>query len=188
MQVANIPYKLVPASLRLLIKPIWLYFRKIFFWIPFLFSWLVGGCRKVVRRSLKLPYDLIFVLDKQDEKWTLGAICREIAKHSVGRVGFYYGRFYRDFGKLVPFWPRPVKLPDAKAYLFADSRFLLRCLKATPSVWFRRLYVWYAHPEDLGPKNEIVFALIGKEFSILCSLLRLKRLFRNGCLGLMGFG
>jgi glycosyltransferase involved in cell wall biosynthesis len=154
MQIVDILYKLVPASLKLFVKPFWLHFRRVFFWLPFFCSWL-AGCRRLLRRSRQPPFDLVFVLDKQDEKWILGAICREIAKHSLGKVQFYYDRFYETG---MPSWPRPVKLPDAEAYFFADFRFLIRCLKATPSIWFRRKYVWYTHFEE-APKNEFVFAL-----------------------------
>ena len=59
----------------------------------------------------------------------------------------------------LPFFSRPVQLPDAKAYFFADFRFLVRCLKASPSIWFRHKFIWYTHPEDLAPQNELVFAL-----------------------------
>ena len=131
-------------------------FRRIFFWLPLCCSWLVGACQSIFRRSRQPQCDLAFVLDSRDEKWILGAFCREIAKFSVGKVQFYYGRFYTY---RLPFWPRPVKLPDAEAYFFADSSFLVRCLKATPSIWFRRKYVLYTHPEDVAPENELLFAL-----------------------------
>jgi glycosyltransferase involved in cell wall biosynthesis len=52
-----------------------------------------------------------------------------------------------------------VNLPDAKAYFFADFRFLVGCLKASPSLWCRRKYLWYTHPEDAASKREIIFAL-----------------------------
>jgi glycosyltransferase involved in cell wall biosynthesis len=178
MRIVDILYKLVPPSLKRLIKPFWLHFRRIFFWIPFFCSFFVGSCRNLFRRSRKPPDDLVFVLDKQDEKWIYGAICREIAKHSTGKVRFYYGQFYSD--KPVSFWPRQVKLPDAKTYLFADSRFLVTCLKATPSIWFRRLYVWYAHPEGLGPKSESIFALNQATKVISASSLFVDLLGREG--------
>jgi glycosyltransferase involved in cell wall biosynthesis len=159
MQIIHMLYNIAPAPLRLLIKSLWLHFRRIFFWLPFFCSWVVGASRNILRPSRQPTSDLVFVLDRQDEKWILGASCREIAKRFPGKVQFYYGRFYRNWGKWVPFWPRPMRLPDAEAYFFADVRFLVRCLKANPPVWFRRKYVWYTHPEDLGPQNEVVFAL-----------------------------
>lgn len=149
MRIVDVLYKPMPTPLRL-------HLRRFFFWLPFFYSWLEGACRNILRRSPQPPYDLVFVLDKQDEKWILGAICREIAKHSLGKVKLYYGRFY-EMG--LPFWPPPVKLPDAEAYLFADFRFLMRCLKAAPSIWFRRKYVYYTHFEDVASKDEFVFAM-----------------------------
>jgi len=100
-------------------------------------------------------YDLLFVMDKVDKNWILGAICREIANWFPGKVGFYYGEFY----DVSPFWPWPIKLPKAKAYFFAQEVFLLQCLKASPTVWPRPKYVWYTHPQELGPTQELVFAL-----------------------------
>jgi glycosyltransferase involved in cell wall biosynthesis len=159
MRIVDPLRKIIPAPLKLLIKSLWLRFRRIFFWFPFFCSWLVGRCRNISESPSRPACDLVFVLDKHDEKWILGAICREIARYSPGKVQFYHGRFYDSYWKSIPFWPRPVSLPDAKAYFFADSRFLVGCLKATPSIWFRRKYLWYTHPEDVAPKNEIIFAL-----------------------------
>jgi glycosyltransferase involved in cell wall biosynthesis len=107
-------------------------------------------------QSSQPPCDLVFVLDYADKNWILGAICREIAKHAAGCIRFYYGEFYKEG---VPFWPASVKLPDAKAYFFAHFGSFVRCLKANPSIWFRRLYVWYTHPQTLMPQDELIFAL-----------------------------
>jgi glycosyltransferase involved in cell wall biosynthesis len=94
-------------------------------------------------------------MDNLDKNWILGAICREIANCFPGKVGFYYGKFYPS----SPFWPQPIKLPDAKLYFFAQEVFLLQCLKASPAIWSRPKYVWYTHPGELGPANECAFAL-----------------------------
>jgi glycosyltransferase involved in cell wall biosynthesis len=110
----------------------------------------------IIRRSHQLPYDLVFVLDRHDEKWILGAICRNIAKHAPGRIGFHYADFYAEG---VPFWPTPVKLPEARAYFFAHFGPFVRCLKTSPSIWSRRLYVWYTHPQALIPQTELILAL-----------------------------
>jgi glycosyltransferase involved in cell wall biosynthesis len=142
-------HKIIPAPLKL-------HFRRVFFWLPFFCSWLVGRSLKTLRRSPQPSFDLVFVLDKHDEKWILGAICREIANRSSGKVHFHYGRFYTD---RIPYFPRAVHLPDAKAYFFADFASLIRCLKASPSIWLRRIYVWYTHPQEVAPKNELLFAL-----------------------------
>lgn len=149
MRIVDTLHKIAPAPLRL-------HVRRLFFWLPFFCSWLAGACRSILRPSPQPPYNFAFVLDQQDEKWILGAICREIAKHSIGKVQFYYGRFYT---KRLHFWPQPEKLPDAEAYFFADFSFLVKCLKATPSIWFRRKYVYYTHFQDVASKNELVFAL-----------------------------
>lgn len=106
-------------------------------------------------RSHQRSQDLLLVMDKLDQNWILGAICREIADCFPGTVGFYYGEFYPS----SPFWPRPINLPDAKAYFFAQEVFLLQCLKASPAIWSKPKYVWYTHPQELGPTNELVFAL-----------------------------
>jgi glycosyltransferase involved in cell wall biosynthesis len=140
--------RLTPAASRRL-------FRRLFFWLPFLSSWSIGHCRRILGRSHRLSYDLLFVMDKLDKNWILGAICREIASCFPGKVGFYYGEFYPS----SPFWPRPIKLPDAEAYFFAQEVFLLQCLKASPAIWSRPKYVWYTHPGELGPTNELVFSL-----------------------------
>jgi glycosyltransferase involved in cell wall biosynthesis len=152
MRIRDLAYgfarRLTPAAPRRL-------FRRLFFWLPFLSSWLVGQCRRIVARSDQCSYDLLFVMDKLDKNWILGAICREIANGFPGKVGFYYGEFYN----VSPFWPWPIKLPAAKAYFFAQEVFLLQCLKASPAVWPRPKFVWYTHPQELGPTNECVFAL-----------------------------
>jgi len=143
-------YKIIPAPGRRQL-------RRSFFWLPFFCSWLLGCFLRILRRSRQPSFDLVFVLDELDEKWILGAICREIASCSSQKVGFYYGKFYT--GDRLPFFSRPVQLPDAKAYFFADFRFLVRCLKASPSTWFRRKFIWYTHPEDVLSEKELVFAL-----------------------------
>src|SRR5215469_3264187 len=140
--------RVTPAALRRL-------FRRLFFWLPFLCSWSIGHCRRIVGRSHQRSQDLLFVMDKLDKNWILGAICSEIANCFPGKVGFYYGEFYPS----SPFWPRPIKLPDAEVYFFAQEVFLLQCLKASPAVWSRPKYVWYTHPQELGPINELNFAL-----------------------------
>lgn len=153
MQIAYLFYqniqKIIPAGARQLL-------RRYCFWLPFFCSWLVGCCVRILRRSRQPACDLVFVLDKLDEKWILGAICREIANHSSAKVHFHYGRFYTSW---LSFFQRPVHLPDANAYFFADFAFLIRCLKASPSIWSRRKYIWYTHPQDIAPQNELVFAL-----------------------------
>jgi glycosyltransferase involved in cell wall biosynthesis len=130
-------------------------FRRLFFWLPFLCSWSISHCRRALGRSHQFSCDLLFVLDKVDKKWILGAICREIANCFRGKVSFYYGAFSPE----SPFWPRPIKLPEAQRYFFAQEVFLLQCLKASPRIWSRPKYVWYAHPAELGPTDELVFSL-----------------------------
>jgi glycosyltransferase involved in cell wall biosynthesis len=145
----HIIHKIIPAPVRQ-------QFRRSLFWLPFFCSWLVGCFLSILRRSHQPSFDLVFVLDELDQKWILGAICREIANHASGKIRFHYGRFYTP---RLPFFARPLRLPDAKAYFFADFSFLVRCLKANPSIWFRRKYIWYTHPQEVAPRSEVVFAL-----------------------------
>ena len=164
-------HKIIPASVRQ-------QFRRSFFWLPFLCCWLVGCFLSILRRSRQPSFDLVFVLDEHDQKWILGAICREIASHSSQKVGFYHGKFYT--AHRLPFFPRPVQLPDAKAYFFADFSFLVRCLKASPSIWFRPKFIWYTHPEDVASQNELVFALKQATKVISACSLFVDRLARKG--------
>jgi len=158
--VQGIVRRLTPAVSRRL-------FRRLFFWLPFLCSWSISHCRRILGRSGELSCDILFVMDKLDKNWILGAICREIANCAPGKVGFYYGELYPS----SPFWPRPIKLPDAKVYFFAQEVFLLQCLKASPAIWSRPKYVWYTHPAELGPTNECVFSLnLATKIFSTCSL------------------
>src|SRR5690349_11242624 len=122
-------YAKIPAPLRLVIKTVLLRLHEAFFWLPFLVTRFRGRLMQKPSSTDPRPYDLVFVLDKMDKQWILGSICREIAAQFPGNVHFHYDSFYTDDIR-IPYWPKPVRLPAAKTYFFADYTFLIICLKA----------------------------------------------------------
>jgi glycosyltransferase involved in cell wall biosynthesis len=151
-------YKKLPDGAKAALRQSWLWLRRTGFKLPYLVSRLRAAVGK--KRPAEDAFDMLFVMDFNDEDWILGSICRRIAKESKGRIGYYHHRHFYSPSDRDPFWPLEPKLPDAKNYFFADTPFLAWCLKSDPQLWYRKTFVWDTHhPRERISDRELVYAL-----------------------------
>jgi glycosyltransferase involved in cell wall biosynthesis len=178
-------YRRLPKAGKTCVKGAWLWLRQIAWQIPYAVSYL---CARLYRKRLASDaLDVLFVMDRGDKDWILGAICRRIADASGRRVGYYcHENFYvsgenagvnplRGTGGATanhasngngilhsfrdPLWPLSPKLPDAKNYFFADAPFFAWCLKSFPPLWHRKTFAYFTHPRERFSDREMVFVL-----------------------------
>lgn len=94
-------------------------------------------------------YDLVFIMNKGDLNWILGAICREIAIYFPGNYLLFSAEYYNKDKDLFTYTPVLPELPKAKHYFFAHYSYFILCLRMYPSLKFKNTFVYYTHPKEI---------------------------------------
>ncbi|MFT6437567.1 MAG: glycosyltransferase involved in cell wall biosynthesis [Candidatus Azotimanducaceae bacterium] len=99
--------------------------------------------------------DLVFVVPSSQRGWILEGIAKEIAAEFTGACAFHYATS---------------GLPPAKAYFFVHYSALVSAYRRNPSLWRRKVFVWYTHPrEDLDIDPAELNFLFRQVDRIFCS-------------------
>ncbi|MEQ8752498.1 MAG: glycosyltransferase family 4 protein [Coleofasciculus sp. G1-WW12-02] len=104
-------------------------------------------------------YDLVFIINKGDVNWILGAICREIANYFPGKYYFLRAGYYYEGKNVFSYTPNLPPLPRSKAYFFAHYSYFTLCLRMYPELRHSKSFVWYTHPKGIMRDEEFAYVM-----------------------------
>lgn len=109
--------------------------------------------------------DLVFVVPEYQRGWILEGIAKEIARYFSGSHSFHYS--IRS-------------LPRAKAYFFVHYGVLPIAYQINPSLWNRKVFVWYTHPRgDLGVSDDELHYALEQAQLVFCTCTQFVRLLQS---------
>ncbi len=104
-------------------------------------------------------YDLTFVMSKNDSKWILGAICREISNYMSGSYYFSYAGDYYSQKSIFSYTPLLPSLPKSQSYFFVHYAYFALCLRMYPNLRTKNTFVYYTHPKGIMNDEEFVYVM-----------------------------
>jgi glycosyltransferase involved in cell wall biosynthesis len=113
-------------------------------------------------RNKKIGFTITFVVLETQRKWILGAIAREILKHTFIKSQTVDG--LRN-------------LPDTKYFFFMHYANMVHAYRLNPHLLYRQVFVLYTHPNDDFDfsENELIY-LLNKTTQIFCMCEQFKQL------------